>query len=145
MQLPPRRRLPRPRVPPAHALVLALAVGTLTAVALVAVADAATIELSGTRTVVDENARPSTVHDRLVRGSRQSTQPRIDAMGVHPAEHPVAGSRVPVVPVSRATHASGGGWLPIAIGSSVMVALLLAAGFLPTRWFRAHTFRARQV
>ena len=141
----PRGRLPRPRVAPGHALVLALAVSTLTAVALVAAAGAAPIELSGTQTVVDENVRPSKMHDRLVGDSRQSTQPRIDAMGVRPAEHPVAASRVPVVPVSRATHASGGGWLPIAVGSSAMVALILAAAFLPTRWFRAHTFRARQV
>ena len=142
MQLPPRRHLPRPRVPPAHALVLALAVSTLTGGALVAAADAATIQLPGTQTVVDENVHPSKMHDRVVGDSRQSTQPRIDAMGVRPAEHSVAASRVPV---TRANHPSGGDWLPIAIGSSAMVALLLAAAFLPTRWFRAHTFRVRQV
>jgi hypothetical protein len=108
----------------------------VSALALAAAAGAATIELSGTQTVVDENAG-SKMHGSLVGDSRQSTPPRIDAMGIRPAEHPVAASRAPVMPVTRPNHPSGGDWLPFAVGLSAMVALLLATAFLPTRWFRA--------
>ena len=53
-------------------------------------------------------------------------------------------------PPPRVAHtgrpASGGpDWLLIAIGSTAVLALLLAVAVLPTRWLRAHPFRARQV
>lgn len=78
--------------------------------------------------------------------ARQWTQPRIDAIGVRPASQPVAASPTPAVPLDRATPASSGpDWLVIAIGSSAVLVLLLSVAVLPTRWLRAHPFRARQV
>jgi hypothetical protein len=76
----------------------------------------------------------------------QWTQARTDAIGVRPANQPTAASPAPAVPLDRATPASSGpDWLLIAIGSTAMLALLLAIAVLPTRWFSTHRFRARQV
>ena len=78
--------------------------------------------------------------------ARQWTQARIDSTGVRPANQPVAASPAPVVPLDRATPASGGpDWLLIAIGSTAVLALLLSVAVLPTRWLRGHPFRPRQV
>jgi hypothetical protein len=73
--------------------------------------------------------------------TRQWTQAHTEGIGVRPADQPVAASPAPAVPLTQAPHASNGpDWLLIAIGSSAMVALLLAVAVLPTR-----RFRARQV
>jgi hypothetical protein len=77
--------------------------------------------------------------------TRHWTQPHIDAIGVRPANQPTAASPAPAVPLDRATPAaSGPDWLPIAIGSTAMLALLLTVAILPTHR-RRHSFRARQV
>jgi hypothetical protein len=77
--------------------------------------------------------------------TRQWTQPRVDGMGVRPADHPVA-SAAPAVPLTRAASASGGAdWLLIAIVASTLVALLsIVAVVRPVR-HRADSLRARQV
>ena len=50
------------------------------------------------------------------------------------------------MPLTQAPHVTDGpDWLLIAIGSTAVIALLLAVAVLPTRWLRAHPFRARQV
>jgi hypothetical protein len=74
------------------------------------------------------------------------TQPRTDAIGVRPATQPTATTPTPAVPLTRsAPTTSGPDWLLIAIGSTAILALLLSVALLPTRWLRAHPFRARQV
>jgi hypothetical protein len=74
------------------------------------------------------------------------TQPRTDAIGMRPATQPIATSPTPTVPLNRsAPTTSGPDWLLIAIGSTAILALLLSVAVLPTRWLRAHPFRARQV
>jgi hypothetical protein len=78
--------------------------------------------------------------------TRQWTQPRTDAIGVRPADQPVAASPAPAVPLTSKPHASGGpDWLLITIGSSTLVTLLLAMAFARTKRYPAHPFRARQV
>jgi hypothetical protein len=78
--------------------------------------------------------------------SRQWTQPRTEGIGVRSANQPVAASPAPAVPLTQAPHASSGtDWLLIAIGSSAVLALLLAVAVLPTRWLHARPFRARRV
>jgi hypothetical protein len=78
--------------------------------------------------------------------SRQWTQPRTEGIGVRPVEQPVAASPVTAEPLTQAPHASNGtDWLLIAIGSTAVLALLLAVAVLPTRWLHVRPFRARQV
>jgi hypothetical protein len=78
--------------------------------------------------------------------SRQWTQPRVDGAGVRPANQPVDVAPAPPVPLTRASHTSGGAdWLLITIGSSAMVALLLAVALARKNRYWAHRFRARQV
>ena len=77
---------------------------------------------------------------------RHWTQARVDGIGVRPAGQPVAASAAPAVPLTQPTPASSGpDWLLIAIGSSAVLALLLAVAVLPTGWFRGSPFRARRV
>jgi hypothetical protein len=93
----------------------------------------------------DMPVRPSPATSATQHG-RHWTQARVDGIGVRPAGQPVAASPAPAEPLTRATQPSGGAdWLLIAIGSTAMVALLLAVAVLPTRWLRARPFRARQV
>jgi hypothetical protein len=83
----------------------------------------------------DQAARPAAV---------VWTQPRVDGMGVRPADHPVS-SAAPAVPLTRAADASGGAdWLLITIAAATLLALLaILAVMRPGR--RAHPFRARQI
>lgn len=78
--------------------------------------------------------------------SRQWTPPRTDAIGIRPAAQPVAASPAPPVPLTQAPHSSSGAdWLLITIGSSTLVALLLAMVIGRTNRDWAHPFRTRQV
>jgi hypothetical protein len=111
-----------------------------------AVIAATVISLGATPAVAreaDAPLHPGQTVTTAVAPARQWTPPRVDAIGVRPANQPVAASPAPV---ALATPASGGpDWLLIAIGSTAMLALLLAVAVLPTRWLRTHPFRARQV
>jgi hypothetical protein len=94
----------------------------------------------------DAPLHPGKTVTTAVPHARQWTQSRVDSSGVRPVSQPVANSPAPAVPLDRATPASGGpDWLLIAIGSTAVLALLLSVAVLPTRWLRAHPFRARQV
>ena len=94
----------------------------------------------------DAPLHPGRTVTTVVPHGRQWTQPRVDSMGVRPADQPIAASPAPTVPLTEAPHASNGpDWLLIAIGSTAVLALLLAVAVLPTRWLRAHPFRPRQV
>jgi hypothetical protein len=114
-----------------------------------AVIAATVISLGATPAVAreaDAPLHPGRTVTAVVPHARQWTQPRVDASGVRPVSQPVATSPAPAVPLDRATPASGGrDWLLIAIGSTAVLALLLSVAVLPTRWLRAHPFRARQV
>ena len=93
----------------------------------------------------DAPLHPRQIVTTVAPRTQQWTAARVDSIGVRPADQPVA-SPAPAVPLDRATPASGGpDWLLIAIGSTAMVALLLAVAVLPTRWLRGHPFRPRQV
>ena len=93
----------------------------------------------------DIPVRPSPAMSATQHG-RHWTQARVDGMGVRPAGQPVAASAAPAVPLTQPTAASSGpDWLLIAIGSSAVLALLLAVAVLPTGWFRGSPFRARRV
>jgi hypothetical protein len=93
----------------------------------------------------DSPVRPSPAMSATQHG-RDWTQARVDGIGVRPAGQPVAASAAPAVPLTQPTAASSGpDWLLIAIGSSAVLALLLAVAVLPTGWFRGSPFRARRV
>jgi hypothetical protein len=112
-----------------------------------AVIAATVISLGATPAVAreaDAPLRAGRTVTTVVPHARQWTQPRVDAIGVRPANPQVAASPAPAVPLDRAA-ASGPDWLLIAIGSTAVLALLLSVAVLPTRWLRAHPFRARQV
>jgi hypothetical protein len=114
-----------------------------------AVIAATVISLGATPAVArqaDAPLRPGRTVTAVVPHARQWTQAHIDAIGVRPISQPVAASPAPAVPLDRPTPASSGpDWLLIGIGSSAVLALLLSVAVLPTRWLRAHPFRARQV
>jgi hypothetical protein len=114
-----------------------------------AVIAATVISLGATPAVAreaDAPLHPGRTVTTVVPHARQWTRPRTDAIGVRPANQPVAASPAPAVPLDRATPAaSGPDWLLIAIGSSAVLALLLSVAVLPTSWLRMHPFRARQV
>ena len=111
-----------------------------------AVIAATVISLGATPAVAreaDAPLHPGQTVTTVVPHARQWTPPRVDAIGVRSVNQPVAASPAPV---ALATPASNGpDWLLIAIGSTAVLALLLAVAVLPTRWLRAHPFRARQV
>jgi hypothetical protein len=111
-----------------------------------AVIAATVIALGATPAVAreaDAPLHPGGTVTTVVTPARQWTPPRVDAIGVRPANQPVAASPAPV---TLSTPTPGGpDWLLIAIGSTAMLALLLAVAVLPTRWLRGHPFRARQV
>ena len=94
----------------------------------------------------DTPLHPGRTVTTVVPHARQWTQPRVDSLGVRPADQPIADSPASAVPLTQAPHVTGGpDWLLIAIGSTAVLALLLAVAVLPTRWLRAHPFRARHV
>jgi hypothetical protein len=67
-------------------------------------------------------------------------------MGVRPADQTIAATPAPAVPLTQpAPAANAPHWLLIAIGSSAVLALLLAVAVLPARWFRGSPFHTRQV
>jgi hypothetical protein len=113
-----------------------------------AVLAATVISLGATPAVAREADAPIHVGRTVITvvpHTRQWTPARVDAVGVRPANQPVAASPAPAVPLDRATPAGGPDWLLIGIGSTAVLALLLSVAVLPTRWLRAHPFRARQV
>ena len=79
--------------------------------------------------------------------SPQWSQPRTDGIGIRPALQPVASpAPAPAVPLTQAPHASNGAdWLLITIGSSTLVALLLAMAVARTNRAWTQPFRGRQV
>ena len=111
-----------------------------------AVVAATVLSLGATPAVARQADMPVRPKAAVVVHSRQWTPPRTDAIGRRPAGQPVAASRVPVVPLTQAPRASSGpDWLLIAIGSSAVLALLLAVAVGRTNRDWANPFRARRA
>lgn len=93
----------------------------------------------------DQPVRPEAAVTSVANHTRQWTQPRVDGMGVRPADRPAA-SAAPAVPLTRAASASDGAdWLLITIVASTMLALLTIVAVMRPGRHRADSLRARQV
>jgi hypothetical protein len=93
----------------------------------------------------DMPVRPKAAVTTVARDTRQWTQPRVDSMGVRPADLPVVPT-APAVPLTQDHGTSGGAeWLLIAIAASAMLAALMIVTVVRAVRHRAHALRARQV
>jgi hypothetical protein len=106
---------------------------------------ATVVSLGATPAVARQADAPLRPKAAVVVHDRQWTQARTEGLGVRPAAQPVV-SPAPAVALTQAPHASNGvDWLLITIGSSTLVALLLAIALAGRNHDWAHPFRARQV
>ncbi len=108
-----------------------------------AVIAATVLSLAATPAVARQADMPVRPNATVVVHSRQWSPPRTDGLGVRPAAQPAAS---PAVALTQPPHASNGvDWLLITIGSSTLIALLLAMAVARRKHDWAHPFGARQV
>ena len=111
-----------------------------------AVVAATVLSLGATPAVARQADMPVRPKAAVVVHSRHWTQARTDSLGVRPAAAQPVVSPAPAVALTQAPHGSNGvDWLLITIGSSTLVALLLAIVIARINTERARPFRGRQV
>jgi hypothetical protein len=73
------------------------------------------------------------------------TPPRVESMGVHPANPTPVEPATPAVPLTRANDTGGIDWLSVAFGASAILALLLIVAVIRFGWPRVRPIRARRA
>jgi hypothetical protein len=73
------------------------------------------------------------------------TPPRVESMGVHPANPTPVAPATPAVPLTRANDTGGIDWLSVAFGASAILALLLIVAVIRLGWPRVRPIRARRA
>lgn len=89
-------------------------------------------------------ARPADTPSRAAfqAGSQRWTTPRVESIGVRPADPIAAAPASPAVPFTHADDTGGLGLLSIAFGASAILAVLLIIAVIRIGWTRAHPIRA---